>query len=398
MPAPITPPTMECVVETGAPTHVARLTQSAPARRAAIIAQMKVCVSATASGEIMPRDTVPTTSPPAIRAPAVSQNGRDNQCRADGQRACANCRAHVVCNVIGANVQRHIGADNGGGDNDQPQWVETDQRGRNDPGQGHERQSDPERDQRARGIGHGLFHRGNLAKILVQGFPRFLELLCHARRFPCEGFVTTGDNTASAGRQRSPEALDNCAVFTKSFTMMPVTAPVVGSGPPMRPFCGLTHWRVRLFGFSGSVSEVSVTSSREYLPARALHGQPRCFFLILVIGECAYRVRLQSARAHRLLPTLPERRPLPASSHPSASLWEPIHNLRVRGRGFSNTSVPCCAHPRKAKAPRPARNAGRTEFQRVVQDVPWACLAVFICSFPFSFLARLNVPRLCNQF
>ena len=40
MPAPITPPTTECVVDTGAPTHVARLTQSADEISAAIIAQM----------------------------------------------------------------------------------------------------------------------------------------------------------------------------------------------------------------------------------------------------------------------------------------------------------------------------------------------------------------------
>ena len=47
IPAPITPPTTECVVETGAPRTVARFTHIAEAARAAIIAQMKVSLSGT---------------------------------------------------------------------------------------------------------------------------------------------------------------------------------------------------------------------------------------------------------------------------------------------------------------------------------------------------------------
>src|SRR5699024_3618248 len=45
MPAPTTPPTTACVVETGAPIKVARFTHSAEASRAAIITMMKVEVS-----------------------------------------------------------------------------------------------------------------------------------------------------------------------------------------------------------------------------------------------------------------------------------------------------------------------------------------------------------------
>ena len=41
MPAPMTPPTMECVVETGAPIQVARLIQRAEDTRAAIMAAVK---------------------------------------------------------------------------------------------------------------------------------------------------------------------------------------------------------------------------------------------------------------------------------------------------------------------------------------------------------------------
>src|SRR6056297_604535 len=73
IPAPMTPPTTEWVVETGAPTRVARLTQSAADRRAAIIAQMKMCASATLRGSMMSLEMVETTSPPASSAPALSQ-------------------------------------------------------------------------------------------------------------------------------------------------------------------------------------------------------------------------------------------------------------------------------------------------------------------------------------
>ena len=73
MPAPITPPTMECVVETGAPIQVARFSHKADASSAAIIAQTKSRPSPSASGATIPPEMVLTTSPPAISAPAVSQ-------------------------------------------------------------------------------------------------------------------------------------------------------------------------------------------------------------------------------------------------------------------------------------------------------------------------------------
>jgi len=73
MPAPSTPPTMEWVVETGAPAAVAILSQSAPASRAAVISQMKTLVSATASGLMIPLLMVLTTSPPAMMASAASK-------------------------------------------------------------------------------------------------------------------------------------------------------------------------------------------------------------------------------------------------------------------------------------------------------------------------------------
>ncbi len=73
MPAPMTPPTMAWVVDTGAPIQVARLIHSAPANRAENIAQTKTPGWATASGATIPREMVDTTSPPASSAPAVSQ-------------------------------------------------------------------------------------------------------------------------------------------------------------------------------------------------------------------------------------------------------------------------------------------------------------------------------------
>ncbi len=72
MPAPMTPPTTEWVVETGAPTHVARFTQSAEEISAAIIAQMNNCALAIPAGSMIPLEMVETTSPPANRAPALS--------------------------------------------------------------------------------------------------------------------------------------------------------------------------------------------------------------------------------------------------------------------------------------------------------------------------------------
>ena len=73
IPAPITPPTTACVVDTGAPTTVARLTQSAAETSAAIIAQTNVLVSATCEGSMIPLEIVATTSPPASSAPALSK-------------------------------------------------------------------------------------------------------------------------------------------------------------------------------------------------------------------------------------------------------------------------------------------------------------------------------------
>ena len=72
MPAPMTPPTTEWVVETGAPIQVATLTQSAEEMSADIIAQMKTCASAKEAGSIIPLEIVDTTSPPARSAPALS--------------------------------------------------------------------------------------------------------------------------------------------------------------------------------------------------------------------------------------------------------------------------------------------------------------------------------------
>ena len=70
----MTPPTTEWVVETGAPSQVARFTQSAEEMSAAIIAQMKTFRSASAVGSMMPLEIVETTSPPASSAPALSQS------------------------------------------------------------------------------------------------------------------------------------------------------------------------------------------------------------------------------------------------------------------------------------------------------------------------------------
>ena len=72
MPAPMTAPMMEWVVDTGAPTAVARLSQSAPASRAENMTQANSAGSLMAAGSMMPPLMVPTTSPPATMAPSAS--------------------------------------------------------------------------------------------------------------------------------------------------------------------------------------------------------------------------------------------------------------------------------------------------------------------------------------
>ena len=74
IPAPMTPPTMEWVVDTGAFDRVAKLSQSAAASSAAIIAQMKESVlPPNAEMSMIPFLMVLTTSPPAISAPEASK-------------------------------------------------------------------------------------------------------------------------------------------------------------------------------------------------------------------------------------------------------------------------------------------------------------------------------------
>ena len=59
-------------MDTGAPTHVARFTQRAADSNAAIMAHMNVSGVPMLSGAMMPLAMVETTSPPAIKAPALS--------------------------------------------------------------------------------------------------------------------------------------------------------------------------------------------------------------------------------------------------------------------------------------------------------------------------------------
>lgn len=64
---------MEWVVETGAPRMVARFSHRAPASRAEVISRIRLWASSSGDGVMIPLEMVLTTSPPASRAPAVSQ-------------------------------------------------------------------------------------------------------------------------------------------------------------------------------------------------------------------------------------------------------------------------------------------------------------------------------------
>ena len=69
----MTAPTIEWVVDTGELVQVAKLSHSEEASSAAIIANEKTCGWLTMSGSRMPSEMVSMTSPPAIRAPAISK-------------------------------------------------------------------------------------------------------------------------------------------------------------------------------------------------------------------------------------------------------------------------------------------------------------------------------------
>ncbi len=73
IPAPTTPPTMACVVETGAPRYVARWIHSAADSMAAVMTSTNSTTRIDSSGRKIRFDTVSTTSPPARMAPAASQ-------------------------------------------------------------------------------------------------------------------------------------------------------------------------------------------------------------------------------------------------------------------------------------------------------------------------------------
>ena len=73
MPAPITAPTIACVVETGAFSHVARLIQTAADNSAAIISQPSLPLAAICAVSMMWEEMVVTTGPPAIVAPRISK-------------------------------------------------------------------------------------------------------------------------------------------------------------------------------------------------------------------------------------------------------------------------------------------------------------------------------------
>ena len=72
-PAPRIPPTIEWVVETGELKKVAKLIQRAAASNALNIKYLNCVVFINSPGDIIPFETVLTTSPPANKAPELSQ-------------------------------------------------------------------------------------------------------------------------------------------------------------------------------------------------------------------------------------------------------------------------------------------------------------------------------------
>ncbi len=72
-PPPATPPTIACVVDTGARMKVDRWIHRAAAISAATISRVSVAASSISPGSTIPAAIVSTTRPPAMSAPATSQ-------------------------------------------------------------------------------------------------------------------------------------------------------------------------------------------------------------------------------------------------------------------------------------------------------------------------------------
>jgi hypothetical protein len=157
MPAPITPPTTEWVVETGAPIHVARLTHRADdagiAHRLGSDDALGNGVDHVAAGD--------------QRACALEDCGDD-----ESARQCQRLRAHggtdIVGNVVGTDVERHVGADGGSGDDDDGARLADHDDGGENRSDSQKEQAEPGRHQTAGDEARRLLHMDEFVEILVE--------------------------------------------------------------------------------------------------------------------------------------------------------------------------------------------------------------------------------------
>ena len=83
---------------------------SEAASRAESIAQIKVSSFSKDSTEMIFLDMVLTTSPPAMSAPAASKIAAMASAAERVSAFEPTAGPHIICDVVGANVHRHIGA------------------------------------------------------------------------------------------------------------------------------------------------------------------------------------------------------------------------------------------------------------------------------------------------
>ena len=168
MPAPTTPPTIEWVVETGAPIQVEKLIHRAAEISAASMSRMK--------GAVIGQGTLvdDAAGDGLDHIAAGDQRAGRLEHRSDGQRPAHSHRlgadrgADIVGDVVGADVQRHVGGDRGRRDDDHgARFVEDVDRGKNGHHR-HEEQRQPGSDQAARHEACRLLDMAELGEVLVE--------------------------------------------------------------------------------------------------------------------------------------------------------------------------------------------------------------------------------------
>ena len=99
------------------------------------------------------------------------EDGRDEQCAAQGECIGAHRRAHVVGHVVGADIERHVGPHHGGHHHHEGAGLDAGEPQRGRAHQHHEGQRDARRHQRPGHEGGGLLQQPDALQVIVERFP-----------------------------------------------------------------------------------------------------------------------------------------------------------------------------------------------------------------------------------